>query len=45
MKKTYHKPEMKLHQLWGNKLLLSTSSLNVNRSADDDDVEDFDDLL
>ena len=44
MKKTYHKPEMKLHQLLGNKHLLLTSSLNVNRSADDD-VEDFDDLL
>ena len=45
MKKIYHKPEMKLHLLLGNKHLLSTSaSLNVNKSANDD-VEDFDDLL
>ena len=45
MKKIYHKPEMKLYQLLGHKNLLTNSaSLNVNQS-EDDDVENFEDLL
>ena len=45
MKKQYFKPEIKWLQLFGDKNLMQTTSLTVNDSEDDEEVEDIDDLL
>lgn len=45
MKKTYIKPKTKWLQAFGDEDLMQNTSLNVNDKSDDDEVDDFDDLL
>ena len=45
MKKQYYKPAIKWLQLYGDKNMMQTTSLDVNDSDDDDEVEEIDDLL
>lgn len=44
MKKQYFKPEIKWLQLFG-KNLMQTTSLTVNDSEEDEEVEEIEDLL
>lgn len=45
MKKTYLIPETSLHELRGNQSLMQDSFMPVYNKDDDEDVDDFDDLL
>lgn len=48
MKKTYIEPETTLHELVGNEALMDYLSLTVHNGVvedEDDEVDDFDDLL
>ena len=45
MKKIYLEPQIKWLQLFGDKNMMQTTSLDVNDSDDDDEVEEIDDLL